>query len=174
MAAAPAEPGIHLTTPPRRNGGNMDIARLTAGTTLLLPVQVEGALFSCGDGHAAQGWGEVCGTAIETSVRVTARFDLRQAEHLPEPQFITAPGRGAEAAEGSYVTTASGSDLFDCSRRAVRYLIDFLQRDRGLTRQEAYVLCSVAANLRIEEIVDQPNWLVSASLPLEVFITESV
>jgi acetamidase/formamidase len=157
----------------------MDISRLKAGTTLFLPVLVDGALFSCGDGHAAQGCGEVCGTAIETALRVTLKFDLQRgqsptedgAADLSEPRFLTpAEADGEPPAGRSYVTTAIGPDLYDCSRRAVRHMIDFLTETRELTRQEAYVLCSVAADLRIEEVVDQPNWLVSLSLPLDIFV----
>lgn len=168
MAVAPAEPGEHSTTPPRRNGGNMDIARLTAGSTLSLPVLVDGALFSCGDGHAAQGAGEVCGTAIETGVRATVRFDLRPGVEIEAPQFLVAPTTSTSD-RGTFVTTAAGPDLYQAGRRAVRQMIDVLCRTRGLTRQEAYVLCSVAVALGIEEIVDQPHWLVSASLPLGIF-----
>jgi acetamidase/formamidase/DNA-binding GntR family transcriptional regulator len=175
MGVAPAEPGVHITTPPRRSGGNMDTSRLVAGTTLFLPVLVEGALFSCGDGHAAQGCGEVCGTAIETALRVTLKFDLQRKQstvgngYVSEPQFLT-PAEGERTASRSHVTTAIGPDLYDCSRRAVRHMIDYLMETRDLTRQEAYIVCSVAADLRIEEVVDQPNWLVSLSLPLDIFV----
>jgi acetamidase/formamidase/DNA-binding GntR family transcriptional regulator len=172
MGVAPGESGVHYTTPPRCTGGNLDIAQLTVGATLYLPVEVEGALFSCGDGHAAQGAGEVCGTAVETALHVTLKFDLRRGEHLAEPQFRVAPQVSQSDRAETFVTTASGPDLYDCSRRAVRYMIDFLQRDRGLTREEAYVLSSVATDLRIEEVVDQPNWLVSANLPLSVFVDD--
>jgi acetamidase/formamidase len=142
---------------------------------------VEGALFSCGDGHAAQGCGEVCGTAIETALRVTLKFDLRRKPSaadkgslvgaISEPQFLTpAAVESVRNLGRSHVTTAIGPDLYQCSRRAVRHMIDFLTASRDLTRQEAYVLCSVAADLRIEEVVDQPNWLVSLSLPLDIFV----
>jgi acetamidase/formamidase len=168
LGVAPAAPGPHLTTPPRRTGGNMDVARLRAGATLWLPVEAEGALFSCGDGHAAQGAGEVCGTAIETTLRVRLRFDLQKGANLPEPQFTTAGGEGAPSGP-AFVTTACGPDLLECCRGAVRHLIDHLGRAHGLSRVEAYVLCSVAADLRVEEVVDRPNWLVSASLPFGIF-----
>jgi acetamidase/formamidase len=166
MGVAPAAPGPHFTTPPRRTGGNMDVARLRAGATLFLPVEVEGALFSCGDGHAAQGAGEVCGTAIETALHVTLRLGLERGWVVPEPQFVTPP---EEPSERAYVTTGCGPDLFQCSRQAVRHMVDNLCATRGLTREEAYVLCSAAADLRIEEVVDRPNWLVSLSLPLSIF-----
>jgi acetamidase/formamidase len=161
------EPGGHSTAPPRKNGGNMDIRQLTAGTTVYLPVWVEGALLSVGDAHAAQGDGEVCISAVEMSARVTLRIDLRRGRPLPEPQLRTSgpgPRRGAE-----FATTAHGPDLFASAQQAVRYLIDHLVAERGLTREEAYVVASVAADLRISEIVDAPNWIVSAFLPEAIF-----
>lgn len=167
MGVAPREPGPHLTTPPRPSGGNMDNTLLVAGSRLLLPVFVEGALFSCGDGHAAQGAGEVCGTAIEISLRATLRLGLREGAGVAEPQAWT-PGP-ARPRGGSAVTTSAGPDLLQCSRNAVRYMVDRLTRERGLSRPEAYVLCSVAGDLRVEEVVDRPSWLVSFSLADEVF-----
>jgi acetamidase/formamidase len=161
-------PGEHSTMPPRRNGGNMDVKQLTAGTTLYLPVLVEGALFSIGDAHAAQGDGEVCITAVEMSARATLRFSLRQGWALPEPQFRTPDTpRGARGA--CFATTAHGPDLFAASQQAIRYMIDHLVAERGLSREEAYIVCSVAADLRISEIVDTPNWIVSAFLPESIF-----
>lgn len=165
MGVAPAEPGEHSTFPPRRVGGNIDIRHLTTGAMLYLPVEVDGAHFSCGDGHAAQGCGEVCGTGLETAVVATLRFGLERGRSLPHPAFATPP---APPSSGSYAVTATGPDLYDCSVRAVDAMIDHLTQDRSLSPEHAYVLCSLAVDLRIEEIVDQPNWLVSASLPLEV------
>jgi acetamidase/formamidase len=161
------EPGGHSTAPPRKNGGNMDIRQLTAGATVHLPVWVEGALLSVGDAHAAQGDGEVCISAVEMSAQVRLRIDLRRGRPLQEPQFRTAgpgPSRGAE-----FVTTAHGPDLFLSAQQAVRYLIEHVVAERGLTREEAYVVASVAADLRISEIVDAPNWIVSAFLPESIF-----
>jgi acetamidase/formamidase len=168
MGTALDEPGGHSTMPPRKNGGNMDIKQLTAGTTLYLPVWVDGALFSVGDGHAAQGDGEVCVTAVEMSARVTLRFDLLRGRGQPEPTLRT---RGPLAAErGShFATTAHGPDLFASAQQAIRYMIDHLVRERGLSREEAYVLASVAVDLKISEIVDAPNWIVSAFLPESIF-----
>jgi acetamidase/formamidase len=168
MGVAPAAPGGLSTVPPRAIGGNMDIARLTAGTKLFLPVEVDGALFSCGDGHAAQGHGEVCGIALETALDVTLRFDVRQGRRIDHPEFQTPPAKGVSQA-ARYATTATGPDLYDSSKRAISQMIDYLTSERKLSRIEAYVLCSVAVDLTIEEIVDLPNWLVSASLPLDVF-----
>ncbi|HEV8617553.1 MAG TPA: acetamidase/formamidase family protein [Methylomirabilota bacterium] len=170
MGVALDEPGGHSTMPPRRNGGNMDIKQLTAGTTLFLPVLVDGALFSVGDAHAAQGDGEVCVTAVEMSARVTLRFELQSGRHLPEPQLRTRGPIGWETNRGSYyAVTAHGPDLFASSQQAVRYMINHLVKERGLSREEAYVVCSVAVDLKISEIVDAPNWIVSAFLPETIF-----
>jgi acetamidase/formamidase len=162
------EPGSHSTMPPRKNGGNMDVKQLTAGTTVYLPVWVEGALLSVGDAHAAQGDGEVCISAVEMSARVTLRVGLRKGRSLREPQLRT--GGSAGAGRGpEFATTAHGPDLFAAAQQAVRYLVDHLGAERGLTREEAYVVASVAADLRISEIVDAPNWIVSAFLPEAIF-----
>ena len=163
--------GGHSTMPPRKNGGNMDIKQLTAGSTLYLPVWVHGALFSVGDTHAIQGDGEVCVTAVEMSGRVTARFGLARGRGLAEPQLRTTRAPSAAAPAGSwFATTAHGPDLFAASQQAVRYMIDHLVRERGLSREEAYILCSVTVDLKISEIVDAPNWIVSAFLPEGVFV----
>jgi len=168
MGTALPEPGGHSTMPPRRNGGNMDIRQLTAGSTLHLPVSVEGALFSVGDGHGAQGDGEVCVTAVEMQARVTLRFGLERRP-VPEPQFRV-PGPLLPGDRGPwFVTTAHGPDLFASSQQAVRYMIEHLVAERGLSREEAYIICSVAADLKISEIVDAPNWIVTAYCPLSIF-----
>jgi acetamidase/formamidase len=167
LGVALAEPGGHSTMPPRRNGGNMDIKHLTAGAVLSLPVLVGGALFSAGDAHAAQGDGEVCVTAVEMSARVTLRFDLQRGRPLPEPRLRT-PGP-VSASGPHFVTTAHGPDLHAAAQQAIRYMIDHLVEERGLGREEAYALCSVAVDLRISEIVDAPNWIVSAFLPESIF-----
>jgi len=170
MGLAPAEPGEHSTMPPRAVGGNMDIKQLVAGATLYLPVAVPGALFSAGDTHAAQGDGEVCVSAIEMSGRATFRFTLRRDLPIQEPQFRT-PGTRARGSGGpSYVTTGHGPDLMQATKQAVRYMIAHLSREYGLSREDAYALASVAVDLKISEVVDAPNWIVSAFLPLEIFV----
>ena len=168
LGVALDEPGAHSTMPPRKNGGNMDIKQLTAGTRVLLPVWVDGALVSVGDGHGAQGDGEVCVTAVEMMARVTLRFGLETGRALAEPQFRTA-GTPAGARGPCFVTTAHGPDLHANAQQAIRYMIDHLVAERGLSREEAYILSSVAVDLRISEIVDAPNWIVSAFLPESVF-----
>ena len=168
MGVALDEPGAHSTMPPRKNGGNMDIKQITAGSRLMLPVWVDGALFSVGDGHAAQGDGEVCVTAVEMMAQVTLRFDLAHGRSLKEPQFRTRE-TPAGARGPCFVTTAHGPDLHASAQQAIRYMIDHLVAERGLSREEAYILSSVCVDLRISEIVDAPNWIVSAFLPESVF-----
>ncbi|MDV6376493.1 acetamidase/formamidase family protein [Deinococcus arenicola] len=167
---APAEAGPHSIVPPRSVGGNMDIRDLTAGSTLHLPVAVSGALFSVGDTHAAQGDGEVCGTAIESAMHVTLRFTLKKAAHLKTPRFSTpGPVTGHIDQMGYQVTTGIGPDLYAAAQDATRSMVDFMTSEYGLSPQDAYLLCSVAADLRISEIVDAPNWLVSLYLPRSIF-----
>jgi len=171
MGVALDQPGGHSTMPPRKNGGNMDIKQLTAGTTLWLPVWTEGALFSIGDAHGAQGDGEVCVTAVEMTAQITLRFDVASSRRLHEPQFRTRGPVGARTNVGPhFVTTAHGPELFPAAQQSIRYMIDHLVSERGLSREEAYALCSVAVDLRISEIVDAPNWIVSAFLPESIFV----
>ena len=167
---APATPGLHSIVPPRRVGGNLDIRDLSAGTVLYLPVEVAGALFSVGDTHAAQGDGEVCGTAIESPMDVVLTLDLVKAAHLKTPRFTT-PGPVTRHldAKGYEVSTGIGPDLMTASRDAVSNMIDFLCATRGLAAVDAYMLCSVCGDLRISEVVDMPNWVVSFYFPRCVF-----
>lgn len=171
IGVALAEAGQHSVVPPRRVGGNMDVHDLTRGSTLYLPVEVAGALFSVGDTHAAQGDGEVCGTAVETAMRTRLRFDVVKGAELPAPQFEMArpAHRFAPADKGFYATTGVAPDLMEAARDAVRAMIDHLGKRYGLEPELAYCLCSVAADLRISEVVDQPNWVVSAHLALGIF-----
>ncbi|MEO3388695.1 acetamidase/formamidase family protein [Mesorhizobium sp. CAU 1741] len=170
IGVAPAEAGLLSVVPPRRVGGNLDIRDLAAGTTLYLPVEVEGALFSIGDTHAAQGDGEVCGTAIESAMDVALRLELVKDANLAMPRFST-PGPVTRHldVDGYEVTTGVGSDLMEGARAAVSGMIDLLGKWRGLSPEDAYMLCSVCGDLRISEIVDQPNWVVSFYFPRVVF-----
>jgi acetamidase/formamidase len=171
MGVASDEPGAFPVMPPGKFGGNMDIRHLTKGSTLLLPVWVEGALFSCGDAHAAQGDGEVCISAIEAPMSATLRFKTRKGLRLPAPQFITrGPLTPSHDTKGYYATTGIAPDLMDGAKAAVRAMIDHLVRTYKLPREDAYVLCSVAVDLKISEVVDKPNWIVSAYLPLSIFV----
>jgi acetamidase/formamidase len=170
IGLAPAEAGQHSVVPPRRVGGNMDLRDISVGAELYLPVEVAGGLFSVGDTHAAQGDGEVCGTAIESPMAITLRFDLvKQAGlrfprvMLPGPVTRHLDGRGYE------VTTGIGPDLMAGARDAVSGMIDLLTRQHGISAMHAYMLCSICADLRISEIVDMPNWVVALYLPRIVF-----
>jgi len=170
IGLAPAEAGTHSIVPPRRVGGNMDIRDLAAGTELYLPVEVAGALFSVGDTHAAQGDGEVCGTAIESPMNVTLSFDLVKGADLAFPRFET-PGPVTRHLDGKgyFVTTGIGPDLMENARAAVMRMVDDVSAAQGISAAEAYMLCSVCAALRISEVVDQPNWVVSFYFPKIVF-----
>ncbi len=170
IGVAPAEPGLHSVVPPRRVGGNMDIRDMAAGTVLYLPVEVPGALFSIGDTHATQGDGEVCGTAIESPMAVSLTLDLVKGANIRYPRYTT-PGPVSRHfdAKGYEVTTGIGPDLMAGARDAVAGMIDLLSAKHGLKSVEAYMLCSVCADLRISEVVDMPNWVVSLYFPRIVF-----
>jgi acetamidase/formamidase len=170
IGVAPAEPGEHSIVPPSRFGGNMDTKHLRAGATLFLPVGVEGALFSLGDTHAAQGDGEVCGTAVEAAMDVVVRLSVLRDFTVEAPQYRLPAGALALTEKSAYhVCTGVATDLMEAARDAVRATITHLGEEHGLDRQEAYALASVAADLRIHEVVDAPNWVVGAFLPESIF-----
>ncbi len=167
MGVAPPGQKAVDVMPPGRHGGNMDIKHLTAGSKLELPVSVEGALFSTGDLHAAMGDGEVCVTAIECPGEATFRFGLEKETGLRSPRYYS---KGEERPrKGYHVTTGIAPDLMAATKAAVKDMLDYLAKNYGLRRNDAYVLCSVAADLRIHEVVDQPNWVVGAMIPLDIF-----
>jgi acetamidase/formamidase len=160
------EPGSHSPFPPHKGGGNIDTRHLVAGSTLWLPVWCRGALFSCGDAHAAQGDGEVCVTGIECPMKASLRFHISKRS-IPGPAF-RAPA--AEVPAGSsYSTIGLSSDLMEGARIAVRAMIAWLVEEHGLSREDGYVLCSLAGDLRIHEIVDAGVWNVGMAMPLHVF-----
>jgi acetamidase/formamidase len=167
---APGEAGLHSVVPPRRVGGNLDIRDLSAGTVLYLPVEVAGALFSVGDTHAAQGDGEVCGTAIESPMDVVLTLGVVKDARLKTPRFTT-PGPVSRHldAKGYEVTTGIGPDLTEAAKSAVSQMIDLLAGRYQMDPVEAYMLVSVCGDLRISEIVDMPNWVVSFYFPRCVF-----
>jgi len=170
IGVAPAADGAHDTLPPRRVGGNMDVKHLTAGSTVYLPVEVAGGLFSVGDCHAAQGDGEVCVTGIEAPMFVTARFSVRSDMDIQQPQLETGgPFTPTGTDERMYATTGIDPDLMDATKKATRHMIDHLHAERGLTRGDAYILCSAAVDLKVSEVVDAPNWTVTAYLPESIF-----
>ena len=163
------EPGQHLPFPPHEGGGNLDNRHLTEGSTLWLPVLCEGALFSCGDPHAAQGDGEICVSAIECAMTATLGFNLRK-NRIAAPAFRTRGALASSAASGGYHATMGISpDLLDGAKAAVRAMIEWLVEERGLSREDAYILCSVAGDLKILEVVDAGVWNVAMAMPLAVF-----
>jgi acetamidase/formamidase len=170
LGVAPAEPGSHSIVPPSRFGGNMDTKHLNPGVTLYLPVGVRGALFSLGDTHAAQGDGEVCGTAIETAMDAVVRLSVRKDVKVDAPQYdIPASSTTATEPTSYHVCTGVGPDLLEAARDAVRATVTWLGERHGLDRQEAYALASVACDLRIHEVVDAPNWVVGSFVPESIF-----
>ncbi len=166
IGVAPVEPGLHSIIPPRNVGGNMDIRDIAEGTELYLPVEVDGAIFSVGDTHAAQGDGEVCGTAIESAFDVGLKFELIKGAGLRSPRYVT-PGPVSRHldSKGYEVTTGIGPDLMAGARMAVSEMVELLSRRYGYSPIDAYMLCSVCADLRISSIVDVPNWVVSFYFP---------
>jgi len=185
-SAVPATPEIARTAlrtiAPHENGGNVDIKQLTAGARVFLPVHVPGALFSAGDAHYAQGDGESCGTAIEMAATSTLEFVLHPGRardrgirglHFARDDAGPAPVPPARfyATTGIAVDRGGRSwseDLTMAARDAVRTMIDHLGAEYGYTPQQAYAICSVAVDLRVSQVVDVPNVLVSAFLPLDV------
>ena len=148
MGVAPAEPGIHPTSPPRVVGGNIDCRELVVGSTLHLPVQVPGALFSTGDGHAAQGDGESSGTAIECPMRATLTFDLRDDLELHYPHALTPAGE---------ITFGFHEDLWEATAQALEGMIAILVRRYTIPREEAFALVSAAVDLRVTQIANGVN-----------------
>src|SRR4051795_11101295 len=171
MGVCPAGASAQPVMPPGTFGGNMDTRQLTRGTTLYLPVEVDGALFSCGDAHGAQGDGEVCVTGLESPMYAALRFTLHRDRPIPSPQYRTAGPLAPRVAGASwYGTTGVGGDLYVGAQDAVRAMVDHLAGDRGFSREDAYLLCSLCVDLRISEIVDAGQYIVSALLPEAVFV----
>ncbi|KAJ5888399.1 hypothetical protein N7495_008440 [Penicillium taxi] len=173
MGLAPGNDEELSTIPPTHAGGNMDCRELSVGSSVYLPVQTAGGLFSCGDGHAAQGHGEVCGTAIETPIRATLRFELcKNQPWVTTPQYQTPPRSQIPNPLpdlGTYGVLGIAPDLFQAAKSATRNLVQWLVSVKGLTRSEAYILASVVGDLQIVEIVNVPNFEVSMSVPLGIF-----
>ena len=162
MGVAPATDSMLSTIPPRTNGGNMDDPNMVAGTTVYFPVLVDGALFSIGDTHAAQGLGEVCGTAIEAPMRIVYEVNvLKDRPYVQEPQYET---------DTYYAVTGFAPTIDEAARKATRYMLDYLEAERGMHRNDAYVLASLAADLHIAEVVDVPNMLVSMHIDKSIFL----
>jgi acetamidase/formamidase len=174
IGVAPAQDGQFSVLPPTKWGGNIDVKHLRPGSTLYLPVGVDGALFSVGDTHAAMGDGEVCGTAVETAMNITVRLTTLTHRSIRYPQFHVPQGELARTEQSAYhVCTGVHDDLTEAAREAVRSAIAYIQETYGRTREEAYAIASVACDLRIHEIVDAPNWVVGAFIPESMFTPET-
>jgi acetamidase/formamidase len=170
MGVAPAEDGELRTRPPGIFGGNMDVRELCTGATLYLPVLNRGALFSAGDAHAAQGDGEVSINGIECPADVTLRFQVHKRRPLAAPMIETPAGRGleADAVGGEWIVVESSSDAVGAARAAASRMIDFLAERWGFTAVHAYLLCSVAMNLRLSQVVNEPIYTVSAAISKQI------
>ena len=161
MGVAPAaDAGRVSSNPPGRHAGNLDNRELVAGSTLYIPVFVPGALFEVGDGHAAQGDGEVDQTAIETSLRGRLRLTVRKDMKLAWPRAETST---------DYISMATDPDLMIATRGAIQEMIDFLVAEKHLTRHQAYQLVSIAGNVAVTQLVDKPNHGVHVRLPKSIF-----
>jgi acetamidase/formamidase len=146
LGMPPAEPGVHSTIPPRPCGGNIDCKELVAGSVLFLPIAVEDALFSAGDGHAAQGDGEISGTAIECPVEAQVTLDVRTDFPIQWPVARTT---------ASWITFGFHEDLGQAARIAIEGMLDLMQREHGLTRNDALALGSVVVDLRVTQIANK-------------------
>jgi acetamidase/formamidase len=154
------EMGRLSSNPPGRHAGNLDNRELVAGSTLYIPVFARGALFEIGDGHAAQGDGEVDQTAIETSLRGRLQLTVRKDMKLKWPRAETAT---------DYISMATDPDLIIATKTAIQEMIDFLVAEKKLTRHQAYQLVSIAGNVAITQLVDKPNVGVHVKLPKSIF-----
>jgi acetamidase/formamidase len=160
--------------PPHAGGGNIDLRHTTAGSTLYLPVGVPGALLSLGDAHAAQGDGEVAVSGIECQMRTTIRVTIERNMRLRAPALRRPRGSLTPRVDGGgwFATTGVEPDLMEAARAAVRAMVDHLEQQRGLSRPDGYMLCSLAGDLKITEVVDSPNWIVCCFMPDAVFVDE--
>jgi acetamidase/formamidase len=170
MGVCPAGASAQAVMPPGTFGGNMDTRQLVRGATLYLPVEVQGALFSCGDAHGAQGDGEVCVTGLEAPMFAALRFTLEKGRSIPAPQYRTpAPLTPRVDSAPFYGTTGVGDDLYVAAQDAVRAMVDHITTSYSISGEDAYLLCSLVVDLKISEIVDAGQYIVSAVLPEAVF-----
>jgi len=168
MGVARADDGAFRTRPPGPFGGNLDVRELCAGSRLYLPVFNHGALFSCGDGHAAQGDGEVCINGIECPLDVTLRFHLHKQQSLSGPLVDASETAAADSRADAWVVVETGTDLADTARAATSRMVDLLVSRWGFTEVHAYILCSVALKLRLSQVVNEPVYTVSAALSKQI------
>jgi acetamidase/formamidase len=171
MGVCPAGASAQPVMPPGTFGGNMDTRQLVRGATLYLPVHVEHALFSCGDAHGCQGDGEVCVTGLEAPMYAALRFTVEKGRSIPAPQYRTpAPLTPDVDLAPFYGTTGVGGDLYVAAQDAVRAMVAHVSGTYGLSPEDAYVLASLCVDLKISEIVDAGQYVVSALLPEAVFM----
>ena len=160
MGVAPDTEEMLSTIPPRENGGNMDDPSIVEGTTVYFPVLVKGGLFSIGDTHAVQGLGEVCGTALEAPMTITYRLRvLKDKPAIKEPQYET---------DQYYAVTGFGDTIDRAAKKAVNFMIDHLVANYDISDEDAYMLCSLVGDLKIAEVVDVPNMLVTMHFPKSI------
>jgi acetamidase/formamidase len=174
MGVAPGEDGEFRTRPPGPFGGNMDVRELCTGATLYLPVLNSGALFSAGDAHAAQGDGEVCINGIECPAEVSLRFRVHRHQPLSGPLLESAESRSPDAPADAWIVVESDTDAIHAARRATERMIDLLIARWSFTPIQAYLLCSVAMKLRINQVVNEPMITVSAAMPKCVLPTRKM
>lgn len=168
MGVARAEDGKFRTRPPGPFGGNLDVRELCAGSRLYLPVYNPGALFSCGDGHAAQGDGEVCINGIECPLDVTLRFHLHKHQPLAGPLIESSEAAAADSPANAWVVIETGTDLADTARAATSRMVDLLVSRWGFSPLHAYILCSVALKLRLSQVVNEPVYTVSGAIAKQI------
>jgi acetamidase/formamidase len=168
MGVQRAEDGAFRTRPPGPFGGNLDVRELCAGSRLYLPVYNAGALFSCGDGHAAQGDGEVCINGIECPLDVTLRFRLHKQQPLAGPIVETSEETAPDCSGESWVVVECGTDLHEAARAATSRMIELLMSRWGFSDVHAYILCSVAMRLRMSQVVNEPVHTVSAAIARQI------
>lgn len=168
MGVARAEPGSFRTRPPGPFGGNLDVRELCAGSTLYLPVFVAGALFSCGDGHGAQGDGEVCINGIECPLDATLRFKVHKGQSISGALIESSNALVPDDGANSWVVVETGGDLLAAARAATSRMVDLLVSRWGFSAEHAYILCSVALRLRLSQVVNEPVHTVSAALSKEI------
>ena len=168
MGVARADDGAYRTRPPGPFGGNLDVRELCAGSKVYLPVFNRGALFSCGDGHAAQGDGEVCINGIECPLDVTLRFHLHKRQPLAGPIVEASDRIAPDSTADAWVVVESGTDILAAARAATGRMVDLLVERWGFSHVHAYILCSVALKLRLSQVVNEPVYTVSAALSKQI------
>jgi acetamidase/formamidase len=168
MGVTRGENGRFRTRPPGAFGGNLDVRELCAGSKLYLPVFDEGALFSCGDGHAAQGDGEVCINGIECPLDATLRFQLHKGPSLSSPLVESSEAVTVDTSGDAWVVVESGEDIASAARATTSRMVDLLVSRWGFSEVHAYILCSVALKLKLSQVVNEPVFTVSGAIAKQI------